>query len=165
VQVPPIIEALFFASMKNEYESQSAMTENPNNPFAARTSPMTLLGNHKCFYSKDLCASKARLSTSNQRSATVENIRQITPYRAEQTQFTHTPNLFNSFIQKELPNFSCLAERKNKPNSNPIKPDPKNAKKSHNSLSDRHIQQQNRPRPAKKQTQFKPNAENSHNHL
>jgi hypothetical protein len=118
------------------------MTENPNSRFAARTSPMTLLNNRKCFEHKELDAAKARSSTSNAHSATVENIRQITPTMQNKPNFRRADIDATHLFETIYLISSARRDKKTNPiqtQSNPIKPNPKNAKNSHNLLSDRHI--------------------------
>ena len=69
---------------------------------------------------------------SKRRSTPVENVRQITPFYAKQTQFQKCQNEHKHFHNNEICRFERLAgvqkqtqfkanKAKNKPNSNPIK--------------------------------------------
>ncbi len=61
-------------------------------------------------------------------STLVEMPLQITPFYAKQTQFPKKSNERKYLLYKGLSNYIPLAEQKNKPNSNPIKPNLQKAK-------------------------------------
>ena len=58
---------------------------------------------------------------TNLRSTTVENIRQITPFYAKQTQFQKWNNEHKYFLSNEIRNFRHFDGWKNKAKTNPIK--------------------------------------------
>jgi hypothetical protein len=114
----------------------------PDKWFAARTSPMFLLNNLKYCYNNNLGAAKARLSTCNPSSTPVENIRQITPTMQNKPNFRRADIDATHLFETIYLISSARRDKKTNPiqtQSNPIKPNPKNAKNSHNLLSDRHI--------------------------
>jgi hypothetical protein len=78
---------------------------------------------------------------SKRRSTTVENVRQIHPFYAKQTQFEGGPNEHKHYCSNEIRNFRHFDGPKNKAKTNPIK------------ANSNPIQSQFKP----KQTQFKAN--------